>query len=188
MSMPLQITFRGLEPSPALEERIRQKARHLELLHDRITRCHVIVERPARHHKKGGVYEVSIHLSLPGARIDVAREPGVDHAHEDVYVALRDAFDRAVRQLEDVIRVHRADVKAHEVPTHGRVTRVFPDGGFLESSDGLEVYFHRHCVTDGSHDDLHVGDEVRFVLAPDPGEEGPQASTVHKMGKHHLVE
>jgi ribosome-associated translation inhibitor RaiA/cold shock CspA family protein len=189
MQTPLQITFQGLDPSPAIEARIREKVDKLERFHDRITTCQVVVERPPAHSNKGGIYEVRIHLGVPGGHIDVTREPGLNHAHEDIGVALRDAFARATRLLEDHVRKQRGDVKRHDVPPHGRVIRMFPgqDGGFLESSEGLQVYFHRNAVVDGSYDDLNVGDEVRFVLAPEPGDEGPQASTVHPVGKHHVV-
>src|SRR5690606_31957611 len=86
MKTPLRITFQGLDPSPALEERIRRKAAKLERFCDRITSCHVVVERPPAHKQHGGTYHVRIHLEVPGGRLDVAREPGRDQAHEDVYV------------------------------------------------------------------------------------------------------
>jgi ribosomal subunit interface protein len=186
---PLRITFQGIDPSPAIEARIREKAEMLERFHERITSCHVVVARPASHHKKGNLYEVRIHLEVPKGHVDATREAGLNHAHEDPYVALRDAFDHAVRLLEDQIRKQRGDVKRHEVPEHGSVVRLLPDrrAGFLESSDGLEVYFHENAVIDAGYDALEVGHEVRFELAPDPGENGPQASTVEAIGKHHLV-
>ena len=37
----------------------------------------------------------------------------VNHAHDDVYVAIRDAFDAAVRQVEDHARRMRGDTKTH---------------------------------------------------------------------------
>lgn len=189
MQKPLQITFQGLPPSPALKWRIRRKVRKLERFYDRIISCQVVVERPPAHRHKGGTYEVRIHLEVPGGHIDVTREPGLNQAHEDIRVALRDAFARATRLLEDYARRQRGEVKRHAVPPHGRVISLFPekDGGFLESSGGLQVYFHRNAVVDGGYDGLEVGDEVRFVLAPEPGEEGPQASTVHPVGKHHPI-
>ncbi len=100
MKTPLKITFHGLETSEALETRIREHAEKLERLHSDITSCHVVVERPAGHKHKGGAWEIRIHLEVTGAHIDVAGEPGEDHSHEDPYVALGHAFDRAARQLE----------------------------------------------------------------------------------------
>jgi ribosomal subunit interface protein len=190
MTIPTQITYRGFDSSEALEERILKKVARLERLQNRITSCHVTLDRIAARHHQGKIFEVHVHLALPGARVEVTRESGLDHGHEDVYVAVRDAFARAERQLEELIRVHREDVKTHVASPHGRVVRMFAEQGygFLESSDLLEVYFHRNAVADGSFDALEVDDEVRFVLAPDPGENGPQASTVTRIGKHHVVD
>ena len=39
MEIPLQISFRNMDPSPAVEERIRKKAAKLERFHDRIIGC-----------------------------------------------------------------------------------------------------------------------------------------------------
>jgi hypothetical protein len=44
---------------------------------------------------------VRIDLTVPGAELVVSRDPELDHGHEDVYVAIRDAFDAARRQLAD---------------------------------------------------------------------------------------
>ena len=57
--------------------------------------------------------------------------------------------------------------------------------GFIETADGHEVCFHRNSVLDDAFDRLTVGSEVRFV--EELGEKGPQASTVHEIGKHHLL-
>ncbi len=120
MKTPITITFQGLEPSPALEERIHAKVQKLERISDNITSCHVVIERPPQHHQKGGLYEVRIHLEVPGGRIDVTREAGRDHAHEDVFVAARDAFTRASRLLEEHIDRQRGDVKSHANRAHLR--------------------------------------------------------------------
>jgi len=189
MQRPLQITFRGVEPSEAIERRIHKKAEELERFSDHVTGCHVTVEVPHRHQHKGGLYTVRIELRLPDDGIVVSTEQRNDPAHEDVYVAIRDAFDAAVRQLEDYARKRRGDVKRHEVPDHGRVTRLFRDEGygFVELSDGTEVYFHEHSVPERSFGILALGDEVRVVLAEKEGEKGVQASRVVPLGKHHLV-
>jgi len=113
MQMPLQISFDGMEPSPALEARIREKAAKLERFYDRIVGCSVVVVAPHRHHHKGKLYSVRIDLSVPGHDIHVGRAGPETHAHEDVYVALRDSFNAAGRLLEDHVRRMRGDVKAH---------------------------------------------------------------------------
>ena len=95
MQLPLQITIRDFPQSEALEARIREKAAKLEEFHPRITRCRVTVEEMRKHHQQGRHFQVSLDVRVPG------REIAVNNARdEDVYVALRDAFDAAKRQLE----------------------------------------------------------------------------------------
>ena len=111
--MPVEITFRHMEPSPALEARIHQRAAELDQFFDRITATRVVVEcRHPRQHQ-GKLFEVLVDLKLPGSEIVVGRDPGMNHAHEDAHVAVRDAFDAARRQLEDYVRRRRGDVKHH---------------------------------------------------------------------------
>ena len=187
MQVPLQITFRHMESSPALEARIRQRAQELEHFFDRITACHVTVES-RRRQRQGNLFEVRVDLMLPGREIVVGRDRGVDHAHEDAHVAVRDAFDALRRRVEDYARHSRGEVKLHAVPDHGRIVRLLPDrdGGFITSAAGDEIYFHRNSVTDGTFDALEIGAEVRFVAREAESAEGPQASTVTPLGKHHL--
>ena len=127
---------------------------------------------------------------MPGTELVVNRHPKDKHAHEDVYVAVRDAFDAARRQLEDYVRRLDGRVKTHEVPLHGTVARLFQDRGFgfIETADGDEIYFHRNSVTGQGFDRLEVGREVRLVVAENESAESPQASTVTAIGKHHLVD
>lgn len=189
MQLPVQITFRNMDPSPAVETHIRERAEALDRLFGRIMGCRVAVEASGRHQRKGRLYHVRVDLAVPGREIVVSRDPAAHHAHEDILVAVRDAFDAARRQLEDHARSVRGAVKTHEAPTHGRVARLFKaDGyGFIQSSSGEEIYMHRNAVAGGAFDSLSEGDEVRYVVHEGEGEKGPQASTVVPLGKHHLA-
>lgn len=180
MQIPLQVTFRGTDPSPAVEEAIREHAAALEKLYGRITRCRVVVEVPHKHHNKGTLYQVSVDLTVPGRELVANRERSQNHAHEDVFVAIRDAFAAVARQLEEVSERRQRRVKQHEEPPTGQVTRLFPyEGyGFIETLDGRQIYFHRNAVADGGFEKLTEGTPVRFVLAEDPAEQGPHASAV----------
>ena len=182
MQVPLEITFRNMPPSPAIEVDIRDKAAKLEEFHDRITSARVVVETPHRQHRQGKLFHVRIDVRVPGRELVVSREPAAHHASEDVYVAIRDAFDDAKRQLEDYARETRGDVKTHEGPPEGRIARLYgEDGyGFIETPEGREVYFHRNSIVGSDFDRLRVGDAVRF--SEEAGEQGPQASTVHVAG------
>ena len=188
MQTPLQITFRHIDPSPAVEAKVRERVAELEKFHDRIISCRVIIEAPSRRHREGGLFHIRVDLKAPGKEIVVKRDPSEHHAHEDIYVSIRDCFDAVRRQLEDDARRQRGDVKAHESPRHGRIAKLVAEKeyGFSDASDGAQIYFHRNAVAHESFERLAVGDEVHFATHPGEGEKGPQASTVVPIGKHHL--
>ncbi len=152
MQLPLQITVRDLSLSEAAEADLHAKAAHLDTYYDGIVGCRVVVEGPGRHHRKGP-FCVRIDLSVPGAEL-----------------------------LEDYAGRQRGAVKSHAETHRARVSRLFPEGGygFLATPDGREIYFHRHSVLHPGFDRLAIGTEVRFV--EEPGEKGPQASTVAIAG------
>lgn len=108
MKIPLQVTFRDMPTSEAVETRVRDKADKLARFYDRVINCRVVIEMPQRHKHQGKLHSVRVDLSVPGAEL-VA-----NHAqHEDVYVAVRDAFDAITRKLEEYARKRRGEVKAH---------------------------------------------------------------------------
>ena len=117
MEQPLKLSFHGVEPTAAIEDRIRDRFARLERLHDGIVACHVTVEAPHRHHHKGTSFNVRIDLTVPHGEIVVGgRDSAHDHAHEDLYVAIRDSFDVARRLLQEHVRKQRGDVKSHAAP------------------------------------------------------------------------
>lgn len=107
MLHPTEIVFRGMPPSAAVEARIREKVSALEKLSDRIDHCRVIFDAPHHTGQKGSMFSVSIELGLPGGEVIVNREHHDDRAHEDAYIAIRDAFDAARRQLIDHLEIQR---------------------------------------------------------------------------------
>jgi cold shock CspA family protein len=207
MENPLQITFRNLPPTPAIEETIREKAAKLEAYYDRILGCHVVVEAPHRHHHKGKAYLVRIDLTVPGgglvvnrgpSRLNAAKlrdpeladkdlaeshQPSKHAAHQDLYVAIRDSFNSAARKLRDYARKRRGEIKAHGSAALARVSNIFADEGFgfLETPDGREIYFHRNSVLPPGFDSLERGAQVHFAEVA--GEKGPQATTVRTRAK-----
>lgn len=184
MQVPLQITFRDIPPSEAIEAAIREKAQKLERYFDRIIGMRVIIEAPHKHHHKGKLYEISIDITIPGYEIVVSKDNHDKHEHEDIYVSIRDAFAAAQRKLEAYAAKMRGEVKYHEAPSHGRVIEMTPDHGTILTPDGREIYFHPHSVLNEEYDKLEKGAEVRF--AEEEGEKGPKASSVQVIGKHHI--
>jgi len=185
MQLPLNITFRNMPPSAAIEAAIREKAAKLDHFYERIMACNVTVIAPHKHQHKGKIYQVHIDITVPNGEVVVSRDNHQNHAHEDAYVAIRDAFNAAKRQLEDFARRQRGEVKAHEPPPTGYIKAILPnqDFGYIASRDGRDIYFHRNSLIGADFDKLEEGLEVRFV--EEPGEQGPQASTVHLVGKLH---
>jgi ribosome-associated translation inhibitor RaiA len=104
MQIPLQVTFRHMAHSPALEAAIRDKVAALEHLHPRIRRCRVVVSELGLHSRQGRQFEVALDLGVTGSGDVVANR----RHDEDAFVALRDAFDATRQQLEDVTRDRRA--------------------------------------------------------------------------------
>lgn len=115
MQVPLQIAFEQLEQSNAIEARIRQEAAELEKFYDRITGMRVVVGKAQQRHHKGDVYHARIHITVPGSPdVVVSRNPTENGAHEDINVAIADAFAAARRQLQDVVRERRDRAKQAE--------------------------------------------------------------------------
>jgi cold shock CspA family protein len=203
--IPTKITFRGLPHSDALESDIWEHVAWLEQFYSGIVGCTVLVELPHRHRTSGRHFHVRIEMTVPGRKpIVVSREPSmhgplkdveetahrkeaeIENVHRYASVAVREAFDAARRQLQDVAREQRDAVKTHEVPAHGTVVEILKvDGyGFIQTNEH-RVYFNRASVLQNAFDELDVGASVAFV--EEKGEKGPQASTVHVLGKHHYV-
>ncbi|WP_374650822.1 HPF/RaiA family ribosome-associated protein [Dongia sp.] len=179
MNMPLQITFSNMDPSDAVRARIEALAAKLDRFSDRIMGCRVIVRAPNRRQKSGRLYHVSIDLTLPGHEIAINRTSPKHQEHEDIYVAIRDAFDALVRRIEDVTRQKRGDIKSHEEEAaSGTIARLFQDKdyGFINDERVGEVYFHANSVPNDGFRKLAIGGRVRYIAVP--GDKGLQASVV----------
>lgn len=179
MQIPLQITFRGIAQSEAVASKIREKVSKLERFYAHIVSCRVAVEAEHKHHHQGNQYHIRIEITTPQKELVVSREHHDKQAYEDVYVAIRDAFNAATRQLEDYVRIRRGDVKEHGLQHIGTIIRLLPDHdhGFIASADGREVYFHRNSVLREGFDSLAVGDQIRYIEEND--DLGPQASVIY---------
>lgn len=114
MTTPLQVRFHQLESSEALVDAVRYGVESLERHTDALTACEVTIERVTRRHHKGDHYRVHIELSLPHGHITVGRDPVEHAAHENAYVAVREAFAEAQRLLrEGAARRFRANRRSN---------------------------------------------------------------------------
>lgn len=179
MEIPLQITFKNMETDNALEKEIRERAKKLDKFFDHIMSCRVVVDIPHKHKVRGNQYDIRIDITVPGNEIVVTRSTlDPDKTHKDPYISIKDAFNTAVRQLEDYARRLRGDVKTPETPPLGVISELNIEEGFgrISSTDGKSLYFHKNSVLDTKFEELQVGMGVRF--AEEQGDKGPQASTV----------
>lgn len=187
MQTPLEIDFQGMEPRADVRADIAKHVVALEERFGRAVACRVVLKAPGGHHRTGGQYEINIRMALPdGHEVNVDRTAKQDERQADLAFAMNDAFKRARRQLQDQVSRMEGEVKTHQPAPIATVARLDPSGdfGFLETSDGREIYFHRNSVLDGGFARLNVGTRVTF--AEEDGEKGPQASTVTLLGKHGL--
>lgn len=178
MKQPLQIRFVGMEPSEAVESAARSKAEKLDHFRPDVMACRVTIELSDKHRHQGRSYAVRLDVTVPD------HELTVDRVHdEDVYVALRDAFDDMKRQLEDSVRRVRGQEKLHPVPLHGEVVRFADEGrcGFIRTPAGDEYWFGPENVTGIPFEHLALGSQVQFI--PELAAEGRQAKRV-SVGKH----
>lgn len=108
MQQPLELRFIGMERSDAVEQAAREKAARLDQFRPDIMTCRVTIELSDKHRHQGRTFSVRIDVTVPD------HELTVDHQHdEDVYLALRDAFDAMKRQLQDAMRRAQGHVKQH---------------------------------------------------------------------------
>ena len=145
MQIPMQITWRGMEPSPAVETKIHEEAAKLDEFYDRITSCRVMVEIPHQHQHRGYRFHIRVDLTVPGGEIVVNHEPtlhgdvqkmegelskGVELSapHKDIYVAIRDAFKTARRQLQEYIHRQNGSVKHHDAASDAQVGQEISHG------------------------------------------------------------
>lgn len=120
MQTPLRITFQNTPSSAAIRRLIEEQSDHLEQFFGRMTACHVVFKVPDGNHRSSGLYEVTVHIKMPGgATVDIDRTPGLDERFSDPQFAVGDAFRRARRRLQDRAKVMRQEVKS----LHKRIDR-----------------------------------------------------------------
>lgn len=107
MSFPINITYHGLPPSPALSADIHERALKLARFAPRLQSCQITVRRSERRHQKGNRFLVTVQATMPGAEFKAGRISDANQTHQDVYVAAHDAMDALRRQFEDFARLQR---------------------------------------------------------------------------------
>lgn len=185
MQIPLEVTFRDVRKTEAIEKLIMEKVAKLEKICDYMVSCRIAVEMPQRHQQTGNPFRVRIDIRVPqGHELIIKRESVQGKVSGTLPQTLREAFSAAGRQLKELVKRQRAEVKTH--PDQEQMAFVFKifkrEGyGFLKTESGREIYFHRNSVLNDDFDRLEVGTGVRFV--EETGVKGPQASTLQIINK-----
>jgi cold shock CspA family protein len=189
MQIPLEMTFRDIRKTEAIERLIGEKVAKLEKICDYMVSCRIAIDMPQRHQQRGNSFRVRIDIRVPqGHELVIKRESGQGKINGTLPQTLREAFSAAARQLKELVKKQREEVKTH--PDREQVAIVYKilrtEGyGFIKTGAGREIYFHRNSVLNSDFDRLEVGTGVRFV--EEEGVKGPQASTlqiVNKPGVH----
>jgi ribosomal subunit interface protein len=190
MQTPAEILFVNMDRSAAVESVIRGRIERLEQFYDRITSCHVMIQNPHPRHRKGNLYEVKIEVRVPGSELAVNNKPGDVHAHENILIAVRDAFNAMERQVKRFKRQLREAPRGRNTPLQGKITEINLGEGFglIATTDGRLVYFHENSVINRGFVELKPGDPVELVVQEDESEKGPQASTVRPIRPMTFVE
>jgi ribosomal subunit interface protein len=103
-----QVVFRNIEHSDAVEFAVQKRLQKLERYCDEIQSLKVTLETPHNNHYKGKVYHVGVEALVPNHDIVVTHDQHDNQAHEDIYVAIRDAFNAVERRLKSVYGKQRS--------------------------------------------------------------------------------
>ena len=185
MQVPLELTFRGVKKTEALDDLVRDKVDKLHRVCDYLTSCRVAVERPQGNPSTGSSYRVRVAVQVPrGHELVASASRARATVNDTLETVIHRTFDAMRSQLEQLVAKQRRDVKAH--PSQdliGIVDQSFPeqDHGFLKTPEGESVYFHRNAVVNAELEDLVRGTGVRYV--EEIGNNGPQASTVQVVAR-----
>lgn len=113
----LKVTCRGFSSTDSIRESVEEQAKKLQQYYPKLNLCEVTIDHGHGRQKQGRIFHVQVHLGVPGEDIFINREPEKNHAHEELSVAIRDAFKAARRKLDDQTQINRGYVKAHTKET-----------------------------------------------------------------------
>ncbi|MBS0352082.1 MAG: ribosome-associated translation inhibitor RaiA [Proteobacteria bacterium] len=173
MQQPLKITFRDIDHSAAVEDRIREKINKLDHVYNRITSCQVVVEQVQKHQHQGKLHNVTIFMNVPGKYLIASHHP-----QENLYLAIQQATDSLREQLDEYRRRLYGDTKNHGERLLGEIARLMEDEGygFIVDQEKNEYYFNLSHLMDVKFHQLQVGEKVKFL--PAVGNEGLQARRI----------
>jgi len=108
MTNEFQVVYHNIDQTEAISDAVQKRIDKLERYCDHIINGRVVLDSPHNNHYKGKVYSVTLEIHTPELEVRVNQDQHDNHAHEDLYVAIRDAFNVAERQFKSIDKKHRA--------------------------------------------------------------------------------
>jgi putative sigma-54 modulation protein len=99
MRIETDIVFRDMDSSEAVKASVEKHVEKIERHFPAVSRCRAVIEQSHKSQSSGNLFHVGLDISVPGDTVVVTKDAGKKPEHEDVYVAIRDAFEAAERQL-----------------------------------------------------------------------------------------
>lgn len=96
MKPAVDVVYRDLDSSAALNEIILKKLEKLNRYTDQIVHSRVVLDVPHNHKHKGKQFRASIELDIKGRPIAITQDD------ESIHVAVRDAFSSAERKVKQM--------------------------------------------------------------------------------------
>lgn len=101
MKSAVDVVYRDLDSSAALNDIITKKLEKLSRYTDQIIHSRVVLDAPHQHKHKGKQYRASIELDIKGHPVAITQDD------ESIHVAVRDAFSSAERKVKQLAARHR---------------------------------------------------------------------------------
>ncbi len=96
MKPAVDVVYRDLDSSAALNEIITKKLEKLNRYTDQIVHSRVVLDIPHNHKHKGKQFRASIELDIKGHPVAITQDD------ESIHVAVRDAFSSAERKVKQL--------------------------------------------------------------------------------------
>jgi ribosome-associated translation inhibitor RaiA/cold shock CspA family protein len=186
LQVPIEIAFHNMDSIPWAEKEIRTRIAKLEKIYDRLVACRVRVDQRNDNVSHTIPPVVRIEMGIPGRKdLVVSHEPDyLQHKFQspDLHNAINEAFRIAEDQLAEYKTQlqdrTREPLRHGEGEAFGQIADIDPQGdfGFILTSSGSMLYFHRNSVLSGNFEEFRRGTQVHYV--EDAGDTGPTASKV----------
>ena len=137
MTNEFQIVYHNIEQTEAISEAVQKRIDKLERYCDHIISGRVVLDCPHNNHHKGKVYAVTLEIHTPELEVRVNQGQHDNHAHEDLYIAIRDAFNAAERQFKSIDKKHRATPLHQEIETMSLEADMVDEESIIDEEETL---------------------------------------------------